>query len=77
MNNEPIHELFEANSVRQAVALYVDRMDFNGDGMLQKTEFVKGYHEVKDTSGKLFASTTLIGSGSGSPGPVGGAGPPR
>ena len=76
MNNEPIHELFEANSVRQAVALYVDRMDFNGDGMLQKTEFVKGYHEVKDTSGKLFASTTLIGAGSGSPGPAG-PGSPR
>ena len=73
--NEPIKSLAEANSARQAVALYVDRMDFNGDGLLQKTEFVKGYHDVKDVSGKLFASTTLVNatdSGAGGFGP-----PPR
>lgn len=59
-DGRPIRELIEASSIRQAVALYVDRMDFNGDGLLQKSEFVKGYHDIKDVAGKLFTSTTLI-----------------
>ncbi len=66
--NEPISSLVEAYSVRQAVALYVDRMDFNGDGILQKNEFAKGYHEVKDATSKFFASAAL-NSGSGGFGP--------
>lgn len=57
---EPIKELSEAASIKQAVAFYVDRMDFNNDGFLQKTEFVKGYHEIKDVAGKLFLTKSLL-----------------
>ena len=75
-SSEPIKTLAEASSLRQAIALYVNRMDFNGDGTLQKTEFIKGYHEVNDTAQNLFASTTLINAvdtnRGGFPGP-----PPR
>lgn len=73
---EPIKSLAEANSVRQAVAFYVDRMDFNGDGALQKTEFVKGYHDVKDVAGKLFATTSLSAASGGDNGGIMGP-PPR
>ncbi len=57
---EPIKDLSEATSIKQAVAFYVDRMDFNNDGFLQKTEFVKGYHEIKDVAGKLFLTKSLL-----------------
>ena len=65
---EPIKDLFEASSIKQAVAFYLDRMDFNNDGFLQKTEFVKGYHEIKDMAGKLFLTkSTLNAVGNSSP----------
>ena len=65
---EPIKSLAEATSLRQAIAFYVDRMDFNSDGILQKSEFIKGYHEVEDVASKLFASSQTIN-------PLGGSGP--
>lgn len=55
-DNEPIQTLSEATSLRQAIAFFVTQMDFNDDGILQKSEFVKGYNDVKDVAGKLFAS---------------------
>ena len=57
---EPIKDLSEASSIKQAVAFYLDRMDFNNDGLLQKTEFVKGYHEINDAAGKLFLTKNAI-----------------
>ena len=74
--SEPISTLVEAGSLRQAMALYVSQMDFNEDGLLQKQEFVKGYNDVKDVAGKLFASGG--GSGGGAGGGMGGGpmGPP-
>lgn len=65
---EPIKDLSEASSIKQAVAFYLDRMDFNNDGFLQKTEFVKGYHEIKDAAGKLFLTkNTLNAVGNSAP----------
>ena len=70
---EPIKSLAEASSLRQAIAFFVMQMDFNSDALLQKSEFVKGYNEVKDVAGKLFASASLgsgdSGAGSGRMGP--------
>ncbi len=66
---KPIASLAEATSLRQAIALFVPKMDFNGDGMIQKPEFVKGCHEIKDVAGKMFASTSALGSDGGFGGP--------
>ena len=74
---EPIQSLGEASSLRQGIALYVDQMDFNGDGILQKKEFVKGYNDIKDVAGKLFASSSLGGSLGSEMGGGGPMGPPR
>ena len=71
---EPIKSLGEAKSLRQAIAFFISQMDFNNDGLLQKNEFVKGYNDVNDAVGKLFASTTLTGSSDSGAG--GGFGPP-
>lgn len=63
---EPIQSLAEAGSMRQAMALFVMKMDFNNDNLLQKSEFVKGYNEVKDVAGKMFTSVSagaLTGGG--------------
>ncbi len=72
---EPIKSLGEAKSLRQAIAFFISQMDFNNDGLLQKNEFVKGYNDVNDVVGKLFASTILTGSTNS--GADGGFGPPR
>ena len=72
---EPIQSLAEATTMRQAMALFVLKMDFNGDDVLQKSEFVKGYNDVKDVAGKLFS---MNGNGSSMGGddfaPMGGPG---
>ncbi len=79
---EPIKSLAEATSLRQAVALYISSMDFNGDGTLQKSEFVIAYNGIKDVASKLFSSTSS-GVGDGGMGGMGGMGggmpgpPPR
>lgn len=73
---EPIVTLAEAVSLRQAVALYISQMDFNSDGILQKSEFVKGCTDIKDVAGKLFTSASLnMDSGAGLG--MGRMGPPR
>ncbi len=70
---QPISSLAEASSLRQAIAFFVSQMDFNDDGMLQKNEFVKGYNDVKDVAGKMFAvasASNSMGGGFGGPQPM-------
>lgn len=79
---EPISELKDATSLRQAIALYVASFDFDADGTVQKAEFVKGYHVVSDVAGKIFGAASagpMDGGSEGSGGFGGGPGgpPPR
>ncbi len=73
---EPIKSLAEASSLRQAIALFAMQMDFNGDEFLQKSEFVKGYNEVKEVAGKMFASASSGSGGAGGDGAGRMMGPP-
>ncbi|MDO5308040.1 MAG: HlyD family efflux transporter periplasmic adaptor subunit [Planctomycetia bacterium] len=77
-DNRPIQSLAEATSLRQAIAFYLPKIDFDNDGYIQKSEFVVGYNEIKEVVGKMFANVTTVNAvdNGGGMGGMGGFGPP-